>query len=100
MHELLRNAGGFALSLWPATRRPWRSTSRAASLRLRTGTGSSGARARWRAALRGALGWLECRLAGEHETGDHTLFIGEVVSVAAGHSGPALIHLGQGYTSL
>src|SRR5712691_2620586 len=23
--------------------------------------------------LEGALGWLECRLAGEHETGDHTL---------------------------
>ncbi len=32
----------------------------------------------------GALGWLEGRLDAEHEVGDHTLFVGEVVNVEQG----------------
>ena len=28
--------------------------------------------------LAGAVGWLECALGGEHEAGDHTLFVGRV----------------------
>jgi flavin reductase (DIM6/NTAB) family NADH-FMN oxidoreductase RutF len=39
-------------------------------------------------------------LAAEHDAGDHTLFVGEVVSVEGGRSGPALVRLGQGYRSL
>jgi flavin reductase len=50
--------------------------------------------------LEGALGWIECRLAGEQAAGDHTLFLGEVLTVETGRPGPALVHVGQGYVSL
>jgi hypothetical protein len=36
----------------------------------------------------------------EHETGDHTLFVGGVVAVEHGRSGPALVRVGQGYAAL
>jgi flavin reductase (DIM6/NTAB) family NADH-FMN oxidoreductase RutF len=57
--------------------------------------GSSGA-----PLLEGALGWLECGLVAEHETGDHTLFVGEVTSVERGSGGPALVHVGRDYVAL
>jgi len=50
--------------------------------------------------LGGALGWLECRLAAEHETGDHTLFVGEVTAVERGRGDPPLVHVGQAYRPL
>ncbi|MER5741174.1 flavin reductase family protein [Streptomyces sp. NPDC002262] len=39
--------------------------------------------------LRGALAWLECELTDSHESGDHTIFIGNVVNASrsAGESG-------------
>jgi flavin reductase (DIM6/NTAB) family NADH-FMN oxidoreductase RutF len=40
--------------------------------------------------LAGSLAWLECRIVAEHETGDHALFVGEVLSVELGRSGPGL----------
>lgn len=101
MHELLRNAGRFALSLLAGDQQAvaqhfargvppfahwhgidWREGAMGAPL------------------LEDALAWLECTLAAEHETGDHTLFVGEVVSAVPGRPGPALVHVGGGYASL
>jgi flavin reductase (DIM6/NTAB) family NADH-FMN oxidoreductase RutF len=42
--------------------------------------------------LAAALGWLECRVRAEHDVGDHTLFVGEVVSTAEGDPGPGLAY--------
>jgi flavin reductase (DIM6/NTAB) family NADH-FMN oxidoreductase RutF len=50
--------------------------------------------------LAGAVAWLECRVAGEHEAGDHTVFVGEVLSVELGRSAPALVYLGGEYRSV
>ena len=47
-----------------------------------------------------ALAWLSCRVAGEHPAGDHTVFVGEVVSIELGRAGPALVYVGGGYASL
>ena len=44
--------------------------------------------------LEGALGWIECRLDRELETGDHTFFVGAVESVERGRDGLALVHVG------
>jgi flavin reductase (DIM6/NTAB) family NADH-FMN oxidoreductase RutF len=101
MHELLREAGGFALSLL-------RGDQEAVAQHFARGVpplahwhgiewreGSLGA-----PLLEGALGWVEARLVDEHETGDHTLFVGGVVLVEQGRPGPALVHVGQGYVSL
>jgi flavin reductase len=101
MHELLRAAGDFALSLLSGEQA-------AVAQHFARGVppfahwhgiewrgGASGA-----PLLEGALGWLECRLSAEHATGDHTLFVGEVLSVERGRDGAALVHVGQGYVSV
>jgi flavin reductase len=101
MHELLRRAGGFALSLLAGDQEAvaqhfargvpplahWHGVA--------TREGAAGA-----PLLDGALGWLECRVAREHEAGDHTLFVGEVVAAERGRDGPALVRVGGGYVSL
>jgi flavin reductase (DIM6/NTAB) family NADH-FMN oxidoreductase RutF len=101
MHELLREAGGFALSLLAGDQEDvaqhfargvppfahWHG--------IATREGAEGA-----PLLEGALGWIQCRLEAEWPAGDHTFFVGEVLAVEAGRPGPALVHLGQGYVSL
>jgi flavin reductase len=47
-----------------------------------------------------ALGWLECETRAEHPAGDHTFFVGEVVSAERGRAAPPLLHLDQRYLSL
>jgi flavin reductase (DIM6/NTAB) family NADH-FMN oxidoreductase RutF len=99
LHELLREAGAFAVSILATGQEAvaqhfargvppiilWQG--------LETRTGELGA-----PLLEGALGWIECRLASEHPTGDHTFFVGDVVSAARGPGTEALIHLRQAYT--
>jgi len=50
--------------------------------------------------LDGAVAWLECRVVAEHEAGDHTIFVGEVVSIELGRSAPALVYVGGEYRSV
>ena len=100
MHELLRTAGGFALSLLAGDQE-------AVAQHFARGVPPL---AHWHGVdwhdgaiaplLDGALGWVEARLVDEHATGDHTLFVGGVVSVEPGRSGPALVHVGQGYAAV
>ena len=99
LHELLREAGAFAVSILAAGQEAlaqhfargvppiilWQG--------IETRTGDLGA-----PLLEGSLGWIECRLASEHPTGDHTFFVGDVVSAARGPGREALVHLRQGYT--
>ena len=48
--------------------------------------------------IEGALGWIECTLAFERQVGDHTLFVGEAMSVRRGPGREALVHLHRSYT--
>jgi flavin reductase (DIM6/NTAB) family NADH-FMN oxidoreductase RutF len=101
MHELLRRAGGFALSLL-AQGQDWLAQHFARGVPpialwhgIASREGAAGA-----PLLVGAIGWLECRLAAEHAVGDHTLFVGEVLSVELGENAPPLIHVESGFRSL
>jgi flavin reductase (DIM6/NTAB) family NADH-FMN oxidoreductase RutF len=47
--------------------------------------------------LDGALAWLECRLAHAYEGGDHSIFVGEVVTADRGQAQDALVFYGGGY---
>ena len=101
LHELLRDAGGFAVSLL-AQGQEWlaqhfsRGVPPIAMWRdVATAEGASGA-----PLLVGALGWLECRLAAEHAVGSHTLFVGDVLVATAGAEAPPLIRLGGEYRGL
>jgi flavin reductase (DIM6/NTAB) family NADH-FMN oxidoreductase RutF len=100
MHELLREAGEFALSLLAGDQEAvaqhfargvppfahWQ------GIGLREGEGPP--------QIADALGWMRCRTAAEHPAGDHTLFVGEVTEAEIGRGGPALVHVGQAYVSL
>jgi flavin reductase (DIM6/NTAB) family NADH-FMN oxidoreductase RutF len=101
LHELLRRAGGFAVSLLPAGQE-------ATAQHFARGVppiahwhgiahreGASGA-----PLLEGALGWLECRVHAAHETGDHTFFVGEVLACELGAAGPPLLYLDRRYRDL
>ena len=101
MHELLRRAGAFALSLLAGDQE-------AVAQHFARGVppvahwhgiewhdGTAGA-----PLLDGALGWVEARVESELATGDHTFFVGAVEAVERGRDGPALVHVGQGYVPL
>jgi flavin reductase (DIM6/NTAB) family NADH-FMN oxidoreductase RutF len=49
--------------------------------------------------LEGALAWLRCSVWREHDAGDHTLFVGEVVEAESGSAPRALVYLGRRYVS-
>ena len=99
LHELVRESGAFAISVLASDQEHlaqhfargvppiahWTG--------IETTAGELGA-----PLLEGALGWVECRLALEREVGDHTLFVGEAVSVRRGPGREALVHLRRAYT--
>ena len=100
MHELLRTAGGFALSLLAGDQEAvaqhfargvpplahWHG--------IATRAGAAGA-----PLIEDAVGWLECETRAEHEAGDHTLFVGEVLAAERGRSAAPLLYLDQRYVS-
>ncbi len=101
MHELLRDAGGFAASLL-AGGQDWLAQHFARGVPpiamwhgIATKEGAAGA-----PLLVGALGWLECRLWAEYAAGDHTLFVGEVLSVEVGEQAPPLVYHESSYRAL
>ncbi len=101
MHELLRRAGSFSLSLLAGDQdavaqhfaRGVPPVAHWHGIEWREGTAGA-------PLLEGALGWVECRLDSELETGDHTFFVGAVESVERGRDGLALVHVGQRYEAL
>lgn len=44
--------------------------------------------------IKQALAWLECRVVAELSTGDHTIFVGEVVHYKQNKKGRRIFHLG------
>jgi len=50
--------------------------------------------------LEGAIGWLVCARRSEVDAGDHTLFVGETLTVEHGAPGPALAYVGGKYVAV
>jgi flavin reductase (DIM6/NTAB) family NADH-FMN oxidoreductase RutF len=50
--------------------------------------------------LTGAAGWLVARTTDELRTGDHTFFVGEVVSLEEGSAADSLVYVHRGYHAL
>jgi len=91
MHELLRGSRYFALSLLAqhfARGVPPIALWHGVAVR----EGATGA-----PLLDAALGWIECERTAEHETGDHTLFVGEVIRLERGQARRALLRVEGGY---
>jgi flavin reductase len=92
-HEPMRNAGAFAASLLSADQAHLAqhfARSGVPPVALWTGVetrpGTHGP------LLEGALAWLECRTWAEYDAGDHTLFLGEVLSTELGTNGRGLVY--------
>jgi flavin reductase (DIM6/NTAB) family NADH-FMN oxidoreductase RutF len=99
LHELLRGAGSFGVSLLSGEQAALaqhfaRSVPPIAQwTRIAVREGVDGP-----PLLEGALGWLQCRVAAAHPVGDHTYFVGEVVLAEVNSRDPALVYVRQGYT--
>jgi flavin reductase (DIM6/NTAB) family NADH-FMN oxidoreductase RutF len=50
--------------------------------------------------LEGAVAWLECSVRSDHEAGDHTIFVADVLSTELGRPGPGLSYHGGEYRSV
>ena len=50
--------------------------------------------------IAGARAWLDCRVWAQYDAGDHTLFVGGVLSVESGAAGRALAYVGGTYVAL
>ena len=95
MHELLREAGGCAISILAAGQE-WLAQHFARGVppiamwhRVGVDEGSNGA-----PLLVGALGWLECVISQEVGAGTHTFFICDVRRAELGEEAPALVACG------
>ena len=100
MHELLREAGGCAVSLLAAGQ-DWLAQHFALGVPpiamwhgVATEPGASGA-----PLLVGAVGWLECGLREEVPAGTHTFFVSVVHRVELGVDAPPLVRLRGEYAS-
>jgi len=98
VHELLREAGAFAVSILSGdqARLAAHFARGVPPIALWEGIdvreGTTGA-----PLLADALAWVECRIAAEHRVGDHTLFVGDVVSTEEAEPGKALVYREHGY---
>ena len=99
LHELLRTAGSFGVSLLAADQpalaahfaRGVPPIAHWTGIAVRPGA-ETGA-----PLLEGALGWLECRTTAELPVGDHTLFVGDVVAVEHGRPARPLVYVDRAY---
>jgi flavin reductase (DIM6/NTAB) family NADH-FMN oxidoreductase RutF len=97
LHELLREAGGFSVSVLRGEQEslaqhfargvPPIALWSGIALREREGAPQ----------LADALGWLDCRVWAQYPAGDHTLFVGEVVDIELGEPGTALVYVESAY---
>lgn len=101
MHELLRQAGGCAISLLAAGQE-WLAEHFARGVPpiamwhgVATEPAAGGA-----PLLAGAVGWLECRVADEVAAGTHTLFVCDVLRVEHGSDAPALARVRGTYRTV
>jgi flavin reductase (DIM6/NTAB) family NADH-FMN oxidoreductase RutF len=101
LHELLREAGAFGVSLLAAGQEALAQhfARGVPPIALWSGIGR---RAGYTGAplLEGAVGWLECRLVHEVESGDHTFFVADVLAAERGPAAVPLVYFDQRYTAL
>jgi flavin reductase (DIM6/NTAB) family NADH-FMN oxidoreductase RutF len=101
LHELLRSAGAFGVSILRGDQAEVASQfARGAPpivlwQGVATRAGVTGV-----PLLADALAWIECRVWAEYDAGDHTLFVGEVVALEEGEPGPGLVYREHGYRSV
>jgi flavin reductase (DIM6/NTAB) family NADH-FMN oxidoreductase RutF len=100
LHELLREPGEFAVSLLAAGQESLAQHFARGVPPIALWQGVAVRDAEGPPLLESALGWLRGRVVSEHETGDHTFFVGGVESAEPGPAGQPLVFHRQGYADL
>ena len=100
LHELLREAGRFAVSMLAAGQEGLAQHFARGVPPLLHWRGIETLEGTVAPLVEGAVGWLECTVAAEHAVGDHVLLVGDVVTASPGAPGPALAYRGQAYAAL
>jgi flavin reductase (DIM6/NTAB) family NADH-FMN oxidoreductase RutF len=100
LSELLRNAGAFAMSILGGEQEDIARRFASGRPPLVHWDGVPLREGQFAPLIDGALGWIEARTRAEHEAGDHTFFIAEVVWVERGPAQTALMYRDRSYHSL
>ncbi len=96
-HELLREAGGFAVSMLAGDQLELAQHFARGVPPIAMWHGLDVRESSRGPLLHGSVGWLECELGGELEAGDHTFFLGRVERAEPGPEKPPLLRLGGDY---
>ena len=98
-HELLREAGGFAISVLAGDQEALAQHFARSVPPIAQWEGVAVRESERGPLLEGAVSWLECSLLSEHDVGDHTFFVGAVERVELGRDAPGLVYRHGRYVS-
>jgi flavin reductase (DIM6/NTAB) family NADH-FMN oxidoreductase RutF len=99
-YELLRRAGGWAVSLLGADQDELARRFAAGRPPIVHWQGVAVREGRVAPLIEGAVGWIEARTIAGHDVGDHTFFVGDVVAVERGPAKNALMYRDRTYHGL
>jgi flavin reductase (DIM6/NTAB) family NADH-FMN oxidoreductase RutF len=97
LYELLRRAGAFSVSLLGGDQEELALRFAAGRPPIVHWAGVPIREGKFAPLVEGALGWIEARISAEHDAGDHTFFIGDVVTVERGPAVGALMYRDRSY---
>ena len=98
-HELLRQAGGFAVSVLAGDQATLAQHFARSAPPIVQWEGVAMRESERGPLLEGAVSWLECSLHSEHDAGDHTFFVGAVERIELGRDSPGLVYRHGRYVS-
>jgi flavin reductase (DIM6/NTAB) family NADH-FMN oxidoreductase RutF len=99
-YELLRRAGAWAVSLLGSEQEELAQRFAAGRPPIVHWAGVDVREGKLAPLIEGAVGWIEARTRDEHDAGDHTFFVGDVVTVAHGPAKRALMYRESTYHAL
>ncbi len=99
-YELLRQAGGFAVSMLGSGQERVARQFASGLPPLVHWQGVETREGQIAPLIEGALGWIEARIVGEHDVGDHTFFVGAVLVAERGPSTTSLVYRESEYNAL
>ena len=100
LYELLRQAGRFSVSVLGDGQEELARRFAAGRPPIIHWDGVAVREGRFAPLIEGALAWIEATTRAEHDAGDHTLFVADVVSVERGPAPSALMYRDRSYHSL
>jgi flavin reductase (DIM6/NTAB) family NADH-FMN oxidoreductase RutF len=100
LYELLRRAGRFSVSVLGDGQEELARRFAAGRPPLIHWDGVAVREGRFAPLIEGALAWIEATTRAEHDAGDHTFFVADVVAVERGPAPSALMYRDRSYQSL